>query len=373
MLHWSGVTQASRPFCSTPAQPTRARRSSGSRSRSSAPSERERIDAVPVGLEPRRGRCRRRAGWTSGRRSRCRRTGRTSGRRTGGRSSRPSSRARSAAATSSVLITLARGWGTRLLAGGRSVEPIGRRPRRAETGAQGKPGTAVHRKASGVHAPAKHARRGRCRPRSGASTTRQETAMTAPHPPRSPAAALVRALAAAVALPSRRLARAQAGAGPHRLRDGAHRPVDRPARRSARSRTTCCGPSSRTPPAACRQGREAPDRADQLRRPQRHRDLRAHLREADGQRQGRPGPAALGQRRQLRRRAAGQPLRLPVPGADRAVAQADRDEAALLLLAAAAAQDDDGTRWSTCSRRTASRPWPWSTSTTCSAWRTTPR
>ena len=55
------------------------------------------------------------------------------------------------------------------------------------------------------------------------------------------------------------------------------------------------------------------------RRPQRHRDLRAHLREADGQRQGRPGAAALGQQRQLRGRAAGQPLRLPVPGADRAV------------------------------------------------------
>ena len=91
-----------------------------------------------------------------------------------------------------------------------------------------------------------------------------------------------------------------------------------------------------------RQGREAPDRADRLRRPQRDRDLRAHLREADGQRQGRPDPAALGQQRQLRRRAAGQPLRLSDAGAHRAVAQADRHEAAVLLLAAAAARPDDG-------------------------------
>ncbi len=89
-----------------------------------------------------------------------------------------------------------------------------------------------------------------------------------------------------------------------------------------------------------RQGHEADDRAGQLGRPQRHRDLRAQLREADGQRQGRPGAGALGQRRQLRGRAAGQPLRLPLPGADRAVAPAGRDEAAVLLPDAAAAQGD---------------------------------
>ena len=89
-------------------------------------------------------------------------------------------------------------------------------------------------------------------------------------------------------------------------------------------------------------GTKRPDRADRLRRPQRHRDLRAHLREADGQRQGRPDPAALGHQRQLRGRAAGQPLRLPAARADRAVAQADRHEPAVLLLAAAAARQDDG-------------------------------
>ena len=81
--------------------------------------------------------------------------------------------------------------------------------------------------------------------------------------------------------------------------------------------------------------------------------VRAHLREADGQRQGRPGPAALGQQRQLRRGAAGQPLRLPLPGAHRAAPAPGRDEAAVLLPDAAAAQADDATRWSTCSRPTA--------------------
>ena len=45
----------------------------------------------------------------------------------------------------------------------------------------------------------------------------------------------------------------------------------------------------------------------------------------------------------------------PVPGADRAVAPAGRDEAAVLLPAAAAARADDATRWSTCSRPTARR------------------
>ena len=122
-----------------------------------------------------------------------------------------------------------------------------------------------------------------------------------------------------------------------------------------------------------RQGREAPDRADRLRRPQRDRDLRAHLREADGQRQGRPDPAALGLGRQLRGRAAGQPLRLPAAGAHRALAQADRHEAAVLLLAAAAARQDDGRAGRHAGGEQREDASPSSTWTTCSAWRTSPR
>ena len=48
----------------------------------------------------------------------------------------------------------------------------------------------------------------------------------------------------------------------------------------------------------------------------------------------------------------------PFARADRAVAAADRDEAAVLLPDAAAAQADDARRWSTCSRPTARRRWP---------------
>ena len=48
--------------------------------------------------------------------------------------------------------------------------------------------------------------------------------------------------AAALAAPGRAARADRPGA--HRLRDGAHRARGPAARRSARSRTTCCGPSS---------------------------------------------------------------------------------------------------------------------------------
>ena len=128
----------------------------------------------------------------------------------------------------------------------------------------------------------------------------------------------------------------------HRLRHGPHRPVERGRPDQPGAQLPAVGRAGQRRRRPRREGQQAPRRAHQLRRPEQHRDLRAHLREADGQRQGRPDPAALGQQRQLRRGAAGQPLPVPVPGAHRAVAPAGGDEAAVLLPAAAAAQAHDG-------------------------------
>jgi hypothetical protein len=190
----------------------------------------------------------------------------------------------------------------------------------------------VHAASSPVHRPAKPAARGDAEcadPASPAApmTLHRRTACR-PWPPPAPAP------------PSPALRAGRAGA--RGLRHGRTGPWTVGAQTSQEPELPAVGRAAERRRRAERQGQQAADRAGQQRRPQRHRDLRAHLREADGQRQGRPDPAALGQQRQLRRRAAGQPLRLPVPGAHRAEPPAHRDEAAVLLPDAAAAQADDG-------------------------------
>ena len=137
------------------------------------------------------------------------------------------------------------------------------------------------------------------------------------------------------------------GEGPGRpgargLCDGAHRPVDHRRAGQPGTQLPAVGRAAKRRRWPQCQRHKTAHRVDQQRRPQRHRNLRAHLRKADGQRQGRSDPAALGQQRQLRRRAAGESLRLPLPGAHGTQPAAGGDEAALLLPLAAATETHDG-------------------------------
>ena len=147
--------------------------------------------------------------------------------------------------------------------------------------------------------------------------------------------------------PSPRILPRAGRAGARRLHHGAHRPVDgrRAGQPGAQLPAVGRAAERRRRPDVKGAKRQielvsSDDRSD-------NRDLRAQLREADGQRQGRPGAAALGRRRQLRRRAAGQPLRLPLPGADRAVAQAGRHELPYFFCCCSSPRRC-AARWSTC-------------------------
>ena len=297
-------------FCSTPAQPTQARRSSGNRTSDCRTSDAERVTRWRFARAA-SARCRRRARWRRGRRS-------------------PASPYRSSQAVEEAVIQsapearpfggrdtvgahraddgvahgrgVAAGTGTsspaagigKALGGLRRIVKAGWRL--AKPGAGGEQSTANLPPAGGgqprrqtmEHGESNFAGQRRAEPARTSGVVRPSPdrgcqGLAAPSSRRSPPSA-------AAGRPS--IVRAQ-GAGARRLRDRPHRPWTTGAQVSQEPNYLLWAEQQNAAGGLNVKGTKR-DRADRQRRPEQHRDLRAHLREADGQRQGRPGAAAWG-------------------------------------------------------------------------------